>query len=145
MCDLPDAGTCYRTVESCSEWDELEKALEVCKKQQSCRACVDANRYCWWSARDGTCSANTGSFVGDFGNFIHDSDKCPAATTTATFNPTSVQTTTGSGACSKCGMNKKSRTLSCCARGGSWFRKCGAPGDRTFEHTWYDGIQACGT
>ena len=140
MCDLPDAGTCYRTVESCSEWDELEKALEVCEKQRSCRACVDANRYCWWSVRDETCSANMGYFV-DPRDFISASDECPAAT----INPTSVQTTTWPQVCSKCGMDEQSRALSCCVRGGSWFNKCGAPGDRTFEHTWYDGIQACGT
>ena len=45
--------------------------------------------------------------------------------------------------CPKCGTAKKSGKLSCCARGGAWFQKCGAAGDTHFEHSWTDGIQAC--
>lgn len=33
--------------------------------------------------------------------------------------------------------------LSCCARGGAWFKKCGDPGDPDYDHTWFEGIQAC--
>ena len=29
---------------------------------------------------------------------------------------------------------------SCCGRDGSWFKKCGSA---NFDHTWYEGIQAC--
>ena len=32
---------------------------------------------------------------------------------------------------------------SCCGRGGSWFRNCGASGSAKFTRTWYEGIQAC--
>ena len=45
--------------------------------------------------------------------------------------------------CPKCGVNKKSGKGSCCARGGSWFQKCGDEGDTTFEHTWGEGMLAC--
>ena len=45
--------------------------------------------------------------------------------------------------CSKCGIVKQSGKLSCCARGGAWFKKCGDVGDSNFDHTWVDGIQAC--
>merc|ERR1712224_82064 len=45
--------------------------------------------------------------------------------------------------CPQCGTNKKNGKRSCCASGGSWFEKCGAPGDSTFEHTWSEGAQAC--
>ena len=45
--------------------------------------------------------------------------------------------------CPKCGTNAKSRQLSCCARGGAWFKKCGDPGDPKFGHTWFEGTQAC--
>ena len=45
--------------------------------------------------------------------------------------------------CSKCSTAKKSGKLSCCARGGSWFRNCGNAGDSNFDHTWSEGIQAC--
>ena len=45
-------------------------------------------------------------------------------------------------ACPKCGTTKYGK-LTCCARGGSWFQKCGDLGDRKFEHTWAEGIQAC--
>ena len=45
--------------------------------------------------------------------------------------------------CSQCGTTKKSSTLSCCARGGAWFKNCGDAGDTDFEHTWSEGIQAC--
>ena len=45
--------------------------------------------------------------------------------------------------CPKCGTTKKSGKLSCCARGGSWYKKCGNPGDSNFAHTWGEGNQAC--
>ena len=32
---------------------------------------------------------------------------------------------------------------SCCAPGGTWFHNCGWPGDSRFDHTWYEGVQAC--
>ena len=41
-----------------------------------------------------------------------------------------------------CAVNKKFQS-SCCFRGGSWFKKCGDPGDSRFEHTWSQGLQAC--
>ena len=28
-------------------------------------------------------------------------------------------------------------------RGGTWFKKCGDPGDSNFEHDWDDGVNAC--
>ena len=45
--------------------------------------------------------------------------------------------------CQKCGTVKKSGKVSCCARGGGWFKKCGNAGDTNFDHTWGEGIQAC--
>ena len=62
---------------------------------------------------------------------------------------TEISTTTGSFAvsgsngCVKCGMSKKSGKRSCCARGGAWFKNCGDAGDKKFDHTWVEGIQAC--
>ena len=51
------------------------------------------------------------------------------------------------GECPKCATNvatnKESGTPSCCFRGGSWFGKCGNPGDSKFDHTWFEGIQMC--
>ena len=38
---------------------------------------------------------------------------------------------------------KKSGKASCCARGGSWFGKCGGVGNANLGHTWYEGIQVC--
>ena len=46
-------------------------------------------------------------------------------------------------ACSECGFLKYTGVRSCCANGGAWFDKCGNPGNSNFEHTWFDGIQAC--
>ena len=45
--------------------------------------------------------------------------------------------------CPKCGTLNKSGKLSCCARGGAWFKNCGDVGDIKFDHTWVEGIQAC--
>ena len=45
--------------------------------------------------------------------------------------------------CSKCGTIPKSGKMSCCARGGSWFKNCGGAGNTKLQHTWYEGIQAC--
>ena len=45
--------------------------------------------------------------------------------------------------CRECGTIKKSGIRSCCARGGSWFKKCGDVGDTKFGHTWAEGIHAC--
>merc|ERR1719305_693079 len=52
-------------------------------------------------------------------------------------------TTTVPNTCPKCGIIKKLNKLSCCARGGAWFNKCGDGGDSKFDHTWLEGIQAC--
>ena len=54
-----------------------------------------------------------------------------------------MPTTTTTPLCPKCGVNKKSGLGNCCARGGSWFQKCGDEGDTNFEHTWGDGFDAC--
>jgi len=45
--------------------------------------------------------------------------------------------------CSECAILKKSGKSSCCAPGGSWYNNCGNVGDRSFDHTWVEGIQAC--
>ena len=47
--------------------------------------------------------------------------------------------------CTKCGITKKSGKMSCCGHGGSWFGNCGSAGDTKFDHTWYEGLQACNT
>ena len=46
--------------------------------------------------------------------------------------------------CDKCTTTKAGK-LSCCARGGAWFKNCGDVGETDFEHTWAEGIQACKT
>ena len=45
--------------------------------------------------------------------------------------------------CSTCATIKKSGVLSCCARGGTWFKNCGDESNTQFAHTWSEGIQAC--
>ena len=45
--------------------------------------------------------------------------------------------------CSKCGINEKSGKRSCCAPGGVWFKNCGSARNRTIDHTWVEGIEAC--
>ena len=35
--------------------------------------------------------------------------------------------------------------MSCCGRGGSWFKNCGGAGNAKLHHTWYEGIQSCKT
>ena len=45
--------------------------------------------------------------------------------------------------CPKCGITKKSGKLSCCARGGSWFKTCGDSGDAQYNHTWIEGFRVC--
>ena len=62
-------------------------------------------------------------------------------TTMPPFVMPSSKTLTSS--CPKCGTTKKSGELSCCARGGAWFKNCGDVGDTKFGHTWAEGIQAC--
>ena len=52
-------------------------------------------------------------------------------------------TTAASAICSKCGTIGKSGKMSCCGRGGSWFRNCGGTGSTKLRHTWYEGISAC--
>ena len=45
--------------------------------------------------------------------------------------------------CPTCAKMKKSGKLSCCARGGAWFKNCGDTNEKDFDHTWAQGIQAC--
>ena len=65
----------------------------------------------------------------------------PAVTTPAVTTP-SLPPSVGP-VCPKCGMFKTSGKLSCCARGGAWFDKCGENGDPSSHHTWAEGIEAC--
>ena len=46
-------------------------------------------------------------------------------------------------ACPRCGTIERSGKISCCGRGGSWFKNCGVAGNRKLHHTWYEGIQVC--
>ena len=55
---------------------------------------------------------------------------------------TSLSALSSGKTCVKCGTSKVG-TRSCCARDGTWFKKCGDAGDTTFDHTWAEGIQAC--
>ena len=57
----------------------------------------------------------------------------PADTTTATI----------SSECPRCGTITKSDKMSCCGRGGSWFKSCGRAGKTKLQYTWYEGIQSC--
>ena len=45
--------------------------------------------------------------------------------------------------CPRCGTIGKSDKMSCCGRGGSWFKNCGGAGNTKLQHTWHEGIQAC--
>ena len=54
-----------------------------------------------------------------------------------------VTTSSGSSICPECGAMKNSYKLSCCARGGSWFRNCGSARHTNLAHTWQEGIWAC--
>ena len=47
--------------------------------------------------------------------------------------------------CPECSIIKRSGKHSCCARGGSWFKKCGDASDPKFNHTWAEGVEACKT
>ena len=66
-------------------------------------------------------------------------------TAKATTPPQSVATTevntpsSGSTACTICGMNKKTGRTNCCAPGGSWYLNCGAG----YDHTWPEGSLVC--
>ena len=63
--------------------------------------------------------------------------------TVSTRSPDDSFPTAGNTGCPKCGATRKSGTLSCCARGGAWFKKCGDVGDTRFDYTWAGGIQIC--
>ena len=59
-----------------------------------------------------------------------------------TYTPAATTTTINS-VCPKCGIIAKSGKISCCGRGGSWFKNCGSAGNVKLDHTWYEGIRAC--
>ena len=61
---------------------------------------------------------------------------------TTTAGVSAAASTGGLIACPKCGTTKAGK-LTCCVRGGSWFKKCGNPGDPKFEHTWAEGTESC--
>ena len=65
--------------------------------------------------------------------------RASATTTTTRTSAAAI----GSTKCPKCGTVRKSGKLSCCARGGAWFEKCGGAGHSNFDHTWVEGVQAC--
>ena len=57
--------------------------------------------------------------------------------------PAGTATITVSVVCPRCGTIEKSGKISCCGRGGSWFKNCGGAGNAKLHHSWYEGIQAC--
>ena len=57
--------------------------------------------------------------------------------------PADTTTTITVFVCPRCGSIGKSGKMSCCGRGGSWFKNCGGAGNTKLHHTWYEGIQAC--
>ena len=67
---------------------------------------------------------------------------CVFFTMTHTSAP-AVTTMQSDVACRECGTIEKSGKLNCCARGGSWFGKCGSTANANVGHTWYEGVQAC--
>ena len=56
-----------------------------------------------------------------------------------------MRTTIAVAVCPRCGTTEKSGKMSCCGRGGSWFRNCGGGGNTKLHHTWSEGIQVCKT
>ena len=52
-------------------------------------------------------------------------------------------TTIAVSVCPRCGTIAESGRMSCCGRGGSWFKNCGGVGNAKLHHAWYEGIQAC--
>ena len=67
-------------------------------------------------------------------------DVCMSAETP---NATTILPTKNSKGCPKCGTLKHSGKVTCCARGGAWFKNCGDFGDTRFDHTWAEGVDAC--
>ena len=59
------------------------------------------------------------------------------------FTSATTETTDHPITCSKCGTTNNFGKLSCCTRGGAWFKNCGDPGDSNFGHTWSEGVAAC--
>ena len=57
--------------------------------------------------------------------------------------PADMLTTITVSVCPICGSIGKSGKMSCCGRGGSWFKHCGGGGNTKLHHTWSEGIQAC--
>ena len=55
----------------------------------------------------------------------------------------SLSATSSTSECPACAAIKKSGKLSCCARGGAWFKNCGDDAGTDLDHTWAEGIQAC--
>ena len=56
---------------------------------------------------------------------------------------TTILPTKSSDECPKCGTMPNSGQVSCCARGGAWFKNCGDFGDTRYDHTWFEGKRAC--
>ena len=133
------AFECYTTETECLESEKLAKAEALCKQSQSsCRECVQANSLCGWFTNDrlvDNCKMITWRDKGRQYLTQTNVDECPP--------PTTSTTTPIPRECSACGRNKKTGQLSCCFRGGAWFKNCGDPGDAKFDHTWFEGIKAC--
>ena len=141
-------GTCVvsvlgRCFESCDDYEHTRKQLKVCRTHKSCRVCIDAG--CDWYPKGG------GKCTVDYGQSMAFADSCPndnMATTSPvrviqlTTPPTTTTTTPRTHvSCTQCGANNNQ--LSCCHRDGSWYGKCGDPGDTSYAHTWDEGIEEC--
>lgn len=134
-------STCYmmgRCFRSCEDYESTRNRIKVCQMHRSCKRCIKAG--CdWYTLGAGKCSV-------DYGQTEAFVDACPT-TTVSTTRVTTSSTSTSDPPCTRCGDRTLSGfvalRLSCCLPGGSWYGKCGDPGDTRYAHTWDEGVQAC--
>ena len=67
--------------------------------------------------------------------------RTPISTSIST--PSVTSATANTLTCPKCGTFAKSGRVSCCAPGGTWYKKCGGASNKNVDHMWSEGVDAC--
>ena len=130
---------CFTSEAECSQYRLYTQTKKVCQKATTCTDCLRAHKFCGWaSGHPIEWGSQPRCIVAPLWDWEYGPEFVVKKLKSCA-SPTTI--TASSPVCAKCGKFKQTGIVSCCARGGSWFKTCGK--GSKFQHTWGEGEQAC--
>ena len=159
LCGCTSSAAAQRKVQICNPYVQWPNTFKSCSSVKQCVHLVEASVYrscnhycaslpgshtCFYAAEDTADKICSVKSKESCDTNIHEKYRTSDMLCGCTMGSKTITTVKKTKLiCPACGTMRKSGTRSCCVRGGAWFQKCGDAGDRRFEYTWTEGIQAC--